>query len=65
MEKAKNELYSKEGKPPTVSQIDSYKDDYLHDEQIDDEKRNEVLATAYIIIGEVETALKLLNDKQK
>jgi hypothetical protein len=37
MEKAKNELYSKEGKPPTVSQIDSYKDDYLHDEQIDDE----------------------------
>ena len=35
------------------------------DEEIDDEKRNEVLATAYLIIGEVETALKLLNDKQK
>ena len=35
------------------------------DEEINDEKRNEVLATAYLIIGEVETALKLLNDKQK
>ena len=33
------------------------------DEEIDDEKRKKVLATAYLMIGEADKALELLNDK--
>ena len=52
----------------TVYRTDWHKDvfnDFLgeYDEEIDDEKRKKVLATAYLMIGEVDKALELLNDK--
>ena len=58
MEIAAKELSSKNGKEPVISEIESFKEDYLHNEDIDNQLADE---NNMISSNDIEDQLDLLN----